>query len=179
MGNMPGMAVIPTHYADHMVLYTATERVEAVVDGAPVGKAGRLFIIEVGKPTRVPYEAGRFILEHLGYTGVVRVEETEDDSGVHYDVQKGKAESLAASAEQDDMRFRRYISDAVEDFVKRNKPVPEPPEPILRIIERRGYDLKRFGIVPIGWEEPDKDKRLADLEAQLAALQAKLAKKEG
>lgn len=174
-GVLPGMNINPQNYGDAMVLFTATDQVEAVVDGAKPGPRGRLFIVEPGKPVKVPYEAGRFILDHMGYTGVVRVHETETETGVTYDIEGAKAESLAKTESEDKRRFGVYISSAVEDFVKRNKPVPQPDAAILRIIQRRGFDLKRFGIVPIGWEEPEKDARVTQLEAQLSALQKQIA----
>src|ERR1700728_4163360 len=83
-------------YHDYMWLYTEGERVEVVVDGAPPGPNGRLFTIEPGKATKVPHEAGRFILEHIGYTGVVRVDEKdrEDGTGTDLDIAKAKDESM-------------------------------------------------------------------------------------
>ena len=180
---IPGVQVQAATYHDTMVLYTATDEVRTVVDGARPGPNGRLFIIEPGKATKVPYEAGRFILEHLGYTGVVRVEETETDSGVTWDVEKAEQESLAKSEEEDNKRLRQFVSDMVTDFVQRNKPVPSPPESIMRIIERRKFDLKRFGIRPIGFTDPAQEAqdelaaenkslkdRLAIMEAQMAQL---------
>jgi hypothetical protein len=178
---LPGQATIPKMFGEAMVLFTAGDRVEAVVDGAPVGPRGRLYVVEPNKPTKVPYEAGRFILEHLGYTGVVRVNETETDTGVSYDIESAKAESLTKLEAEDKAAFKRYISDAVEDFVKRNKPVPQPDERILKIIQRRGYDLKQFGIVPIGWATPEDDKVVAmqsenaELKKSLEALQSQMA----
>lgn len=171
---LPGQAIIPMKFGEAMVLYTAGDRVEAVVDGAPVGKNGRLYIVEPNKPTKVPYEAGRFILDHLGYTGVVRVQETETDTGVDYDIKGAQEESIAKLEAADAAAFKRYISDAVEDFVKRNKPVPQPDERIMKIIKRRGYDLKQFGIVPIGWQKPE-DEKLTTMQKENSDLQDKLA----
>lgn len=183
---LPGQTVIPKGYGESMVLYTATDKVECVVDGAPVGPMGRLFIIEPGKAKKVPFEAGRFILEHLAYTGVVRVQETETDSGIEYDIEGAKQESLALSELMDKQRFQRYMDGVIEDFVRKNKPVPQPDPATMRIIERRGYDLKKYGIKPIGWEDPEamaaervrkleaenreKDDALAKMQAQLADL---------
>lgn len=171
---MPGSVVIPQRYGEAMVLYTS-ERVACVVDGAPPGKHGRLFIVEPGKTTKVPYEAGRFILDHLGYTGVVRVEEEETEEGTHYNLQKAREESESLLAAQDEKRFHQFVTDCVEDYVKRNKPVPQPPESILAVIHRRGYDLKKFGIVPIGWEDPEKNSRVAQLEEQVKKMGEMLA----
>jgi hypothetical protein len=178
MGNflLPGQTVIPRSYGERMVLYSAGDKVECVVDGAPVGPNGRLFIINTNKPQQVPYEAGRFILEHLSYTGVVRVNEKETDTGIEYDIDGAKAESLALLEVMDRTRFNQYVAGVVQDYVQNGKPVPQPAPSIMAIIERRGYDLKRFGIVPIGWEEPVKDDpRIADLQNQLAQMRALLA----
>jgi hypothetical protein len=160
------------------ILYSATDEVHAVVDGAPVGPMGRLYSIPVGEAVEVPDEVARFILDHLGYTGVVLVEETKTKTGVEYGVEDAHEASLKKLEASDLMRFQTYVSACVEDYVKRSKPVPAPPESILRIIERRGYDLRRFGIIPIGWEEPQKDARVKQLEDQVAAL-TKLVAKQG
>ena len=171
---LPGAVVIPKSYGQMMILYSALERVECTVDGAPPGDNGRLFIIEPGVPKKVPYEAGRFILEHMAYTGVVRVEETETVEGVKYQTEAAEIASLAATEAGDNERFQRYLSSAVEDFVKRGKPVPPPDERTLRAIKRRGYDLKNFGIVPIGWEKPE-DQKITDLKAENELLKAQHA----
>lgn len=158
-----------------MRLYSHSERVAATVDGAPPGPAGRLFIVEPGVVTKVPDEAGRFILAHLAYTGVVKVDELESETGVKFDKEKAITDSLAALEEQDQVRFQTYIQNMVKDYVERNRPVPPPSESILRIIDRRGYDLKKFGIVPIGWEAPDKDERVVQLEEENKALKTAMA----
>jgi len=111
------------YYGKTMVMYTAGDRVEAVVDGAPAGPAGRLFIVEVNDPTEVPWEAGRFMLEHLGYTGVVRVDEVEvrDErgrrTGTEYDIDKAQAESAAKLLAYDQLIWQQFISDMMEDYV--------------------------------------------------------------
>jgi hypothetical protein len=158
-----------------MRLYSHSERVAATVDGAPPGPHGRLFIVEPGVVTKVPDEAGRFLLEHLAYTGVVRVDEIESENGVQFDKEKAVEESLASLEAQDRVRFQTYIQNMVKDYVERNRPVPPPPDSILRLIERRGYDLKSYGIVPIGWEAPDKDARVVQLEEENKALKTSMA----
>ena len=55
-----------------------------------------------------------------------------------------------------------------------HKPVPPPDERTLRAIKRRGYDLKNFGIVPIGWEKPE-DQKITDLKAENELLRAQHA----
>lgn len=178
---LPGQAIIGKHYGESMVLYTAGDAVECVVDGAPVGPDGRLFRIVPGKAKKVPFEAGRFILEHLAYTGVVRVEENETDSGVEYDIAGAKKASLVLLEAQDAKRFHDYISATVEDYVSKNKVVPPPSPPILAIIERRGYDLKKYGIKPIGFADPEQErfdaqaKENKDLKDELLALRNQMA----
>jgi hypothetical protein len=179
---LPGQTVIPKTYGERMVLFTSGDPVECVVDGAPVGPNGRLFRIHPGKPQQVPYEAGRFILEHLAYTGVVRVDEKETETGIEYDIKGAEKASLALLEQMDKMRFEQYCRDMVQDYImnpKGAKPVPEPSEPILRIIKRRNWDLKARGIVPIGWETPQRDDpRVDDLQRQLAQLRAALGEKD-
>jgi len=182
---LPGQTVIPKSYGERMVLFTAGDKVECVVDGAPVGPNGRLFIINPNKPQQVPYEAGRFILEHLAYTGVVRVNEKETDTGIEYDIDGAKKESLALLEQMDRARFDQYCNSAVEDYIanpKGSKPVPQPSPAIMAIIERRGWQkiLKARGIVPLGWDEPQADNSavITDLQNQLAQLRAQLAQQD-
>jgi hypothetical protein len=174
MGTMPGAVVIAKHYGEAMVLYSAIEKVAAVVDGAPVGKNGRLFIVEPEKPVKVPYEAGRFILEHYAYLGVVRVDEEETETGITYHVDKAKTESLALTQQMDDQRFNQYVSDVVTDYLNQKKPAPRTPAVIQKIIERRGYDLKRYGIFPLGEKESEQLAKMATLEADNKAKDEKL-----
>lgn len=176
----PGLpATAALYQTSTMVLFTALDKVATVVDGAPPGKNGRLFIVEPNKPVKVPYEAGRFIIEHLGYTGVVRVNEQEklDDEGnvigIEYDVATARDESLAKGKEQDSIRWQRFISDMVTDFVKQSKPVPPPPEAIVRIIERRGYRMQDYGVKPIGFQDP-VDMKQAAMESENATLRTQV-----
>lgn len=176
-GEIPGAPVVPSHFGESMILYTEAEEVGAVVDGAPPGPLGRLFVVPVGKATRVPHEAGRFILDHLGYTGVVRVEVTESDTGTKYNIAKAKQESMDKLKLADEMRFKQWLTGVIEDYVKRSKPVPEPDEGMMKVIQRRGYDLKQYGIVPIGWAEKGANAELQQLKDQVALLTAALAAK--
>lgn len=166
------------------VLYSDAERVEAVVDGAPPGPQGRLYVIEPQEPTEVPSEVARFMLAHLGYTGVVEVEviQTKNDkgrvTGTEYNVDKAVEESRLKLRESDELRFQNWINSSIEDYTKRNKPVPPPSPAIVKIIQRGGFDPKKYGIVPMGWEDPTGSGPLAaenaELKAQLAAMNAKL-----
>jgi hypothetical protein len=175
MGTIPGAVVIPAHFGESVILYSEVERVEVVVDGAPAGPDGRLFTIEPGHPKRVPYEAARFILDHFGYTGVVRVNVVETDSGTTNDLATARRESIEKIKMADDMRFRAWVASVVEDYIRKNKPVPQPDDAIMRVIERRGYDLKQYGIVPVGWAEKEKADELDALRAQVKALEKKLS----
>lgn len=183
----PGLPMTaPLHYSSTVVLYTAVDPIEVIVDGAPPGPNGRLFKIPTGKPVKVPHEAGRFIIEHLGYTGVVRVREEEQKDkdgnviGITYDVESAKIESLEKTKQMDEVRWHQFISDMVEDFVKKNKPVPPPPEAINRIIKRRGYRMQDFGVKPIGFKDPvdemnaARDAENKELKDQVADLNSKL-----
>lgn len=172
---LPGQVVIPKNYGTEVVVYSAAFGWQGVVDGAPPVNGSRLFTIEPQKAKKVPFEVWRFIDQHNPYSDVVAVSQVESDSGVTYDIEGARQESMAKGEAADLAAFKAYISAAVEDFVKRNKPVPQPPDNIMAIIERRGYDLKKFGIVPIGWEEPEKDARVAQLEQQMQQLKDQLA----
>lgn len=190
MATLPGAPITPLNYGNDAYVYSAALGWEGVVDGAPVRPAiknkrgdlvggGRLFVIEPGKPQRVPAEVWRFINEHYPYSDVVQVRETETETGITFDLEAAKVESMQKGEAADLSCFKAYIGAAVEDYVKRDKPVPQPPPNVMAAIERRGYNLKRFGIVPIGWEEPEKDKRLAELEATVKLLTDKLSQAVG
>jgi len=173
---------MPKRYGESMVVFSAVNSIECVVDGAPVGKTGRLFTVPAGKAVKVPYEAGRFILDHLSYKGVVRVDETETETGIEYDIDKAKKESLALTATEDDKRFQQYVTDVVTDYLNQKKPAPRVPAAIQEIIDRRGYDLTKYGIFPLGQKETEQQNKMAALEAdnktkdqQLADLQAQVA----
>lgn len=173
-GLLPGQTVIPKGWGESMVLYSESG-FATVVDGAPPGPNGRLYIIPAGKPIKVPFEVGRHLLEdgRFPFIDVVRVAETETETGITYDVDAAKKDCLARSEDADDQAFKQYVSGAVDDFVKHNKPVPQPPQNILKIMERRGYKLEQYGISPIGWKKPE-DKRITSLGEENAALKAQL-----
>lgn len=172
---IPGQARQAVNYHDSVWVYTAGEEVSAVVDGAEPGPNGRLFTVTPGKATKVPREAARFLIEHLGYTGVVRVNETEraDGTGTDLDIEGAKAESLAKFEEADAQRWRDYITYVVDDKVNQKRAVPATPDSIRRIMARRGYKLSDYGIQPVGEVAP-ADSRIAELTKQVAELTTKL-----
>lgn len=159
------------------ILYSHSERVAAVVDGAPLEGVGgsRLFIIEPGEPTEVPMEARNFIMAYLAYTGVVEVEVTKTKEGSTNNIDKAMKESVAKLSEFDGIRFRNWVNSVIDDYIKRNKPVPPPTDAMLAVINRGNFDPKKFGIVPIGWEDPEKNGRIAQLETEKGLLQTQLA----
>lgn len=178
MATIPGVPVTAQHYHDYMILYSAGDEVNAVVDGAPPGPNGRLFTVEPGKAVKVPYEAGRFILNHYAYTGVVRVREIEnpDGSGTTRDIDAAKIESAALLEQEDARRWRDYITYIIEDKLNNKKVVPPTPPAILSIMERRGYKLEDFGInIPGQAGEKSSGAELAALKSQNADLTQKLA----
>src|SRR5215469_16454901 len=111
---LPGQTMIPKGYGESVVLYS-TEGFAAVVDGAPPGLHGRLYKIPAGKPIKVPYEVGRYLLDSnaFPYVDIVRVTETETETGITYDIEGAKAESLARLDAADDLAFKSYVSAAV------------------------------------------------------------------
>ena len=178
MATLPGVPVTAQNYHDYMILLTVGDEVSAVVDGAPPGPNGRCFTVEPNKAVKVPYEAGRFLLNHYAYTGVVRVKEVEnpDGSGTTRDIETAKLESAALLEQEDARRWRDYITYVIEDKLNNKKVVPPPPEAIKRIMDRRGYRLEDFGInVPGQAGEKSSGAELAELKAQNADLTKKLA----
>lgn len=165
----------PPDYRDFVWLYTEGETVCAVVDGAPPGPEGRKFTIEPGKAKKVPWEAGRFLLEHLGYTGVVRVRETdrEDGTGTDLDIESAKIESAEKLLGEDERRWQDYVRYCIDDKINNKRVVPPTPDSIKRIMARRGYKLEDFGIQPAGEAAP-ADTRIAQLQKMVKDLTAKL-----
>ena len=172
---LPGQTVIPKGYGESMVLFSH-EGFSTVVDGAPVGPNGRLYVIPKGKPIKVPFEVGRHLLEdqRFPFIDVVRVREEETETGILYDIDAAKQESAERLREADDAGFNQFVSGAIEDYVKRNKPVPQPPAKILRIMERRGYKLEDYGIHPIGWKTAE-NKQLNTMSAENEQLKQQMA----
>lgn len=183
MGTLPGQIVTAQRYHDYMWLYTEGEPVCQTVDGAPPdgpGGLGRKYTVMPGKAQKVPYEVGRFFLEHLAYTGVVRVNETtrEDGTGTDLDIASAKAESLAKFEEEDGRRWREYVEYCITDKINNKKAVPATPDAVKAIIARRGYRLADFGIAPVGEATP-RDKAMEALQKQVAELSARLAEALG
>lgn len=171
----------PPDFRDYMWLYTAGEPAGAVVDGAPVGPNGRSYEIPMNKATRVPWEAGRFILAHLSYTGVVRVGEvnrTDKDGnviGTDLDIDAAHARSLELLEESDRLRWANYVQYVIDDKLNNKKVVPPPPDSIKRIMDRRGFKLGDFGISTPGTEVgPTPSAELAALKTENAALKTQL-----
>lgn len=175
MSTMPGATITAQRYHDYQWLYTAGDEVVAVVDGAPPGPEGRKFTVTPGKAVKVPWEAGRFILEHLGYTGVVKVNETDrpDGTGTDLDIEAAKTESMAKFEESDARRWADHIRYCIDDKINNKRAVPETPDAIKRIIARRGYRLSDYGITPVGELAP-RDSALEAMQKQIAELTAKL-----
>lgn len=174
MSTLPGQPVRPSNYGQTAIVYSAVESVSAIVDGAQPttedGHQGRLFNVPAGKPVRVPEEAARFFMDHFGYTGIVRVREIRSEEGVRYDVKGAHAESLAKLKEADERVFKAWLASVIEDYVKRNKPVPPPDERIARLMARRKYELADYGITPIGYREKVVSSELEEMKAQIANL---------
>lgn len=175
MATLPGQIVTAQKYFDYMWLYTEGEQVCQVVDGAPPGPDGRKFTVNTGKATKVPWEVGRFFLEHLAYTGVVRVRETDrpDGTGTDLDIESAKAESLAKFEEEDGRRWREYVEYCITDKINNKKAVPATPGAIKALIKRRGYRLADYGIAPVGEATP-RDAAMEALQKTVAELTAKL-----
>lgn len=168
-------------YGQTVLLYSEEQLEVGGVYGAPPGPSGYCWTIPAGKPVRVPYEVKRYIAEHLPNSGVVEVtvSETRDEfgnvTGTKFDLPSAKAASQRKLAEGDDNAFRTWLSNTIEDFVKRSKPVPEPPEHIMTILQRRGYDLKKYGITPVGWAEREKADSMQEMRNEIAQLRRALA----
>jgi len=148
----------------------------AVVDGAPVGENGRIWgCPEADKAFKVPFEAARFLLDHLAYSGVVRVDEINrpDGTGTDLDLKKARAESLARFEAEDARRWREYVEYCLTDKMDKKKAIPPTPDSIKRIMDRRGYRASDFGILPIGEQGP-MDKQFAIMQQQINELTAAL-----
>lgn len=163
-------------------IYTVNEAgSEMVVDSAPPGPRGRLFIIPPDEVVEVPEVVAKEMCLHHAYDGIVRVDQIRTRLGITFDIEKAKEESAALLAAQDQTRWLRWVNDCVEDYIKRSKPVPPPPVSILALIKRRGYKPEDYGIVPIGWAKPVSEETVVlqaankNLMDQLAIMQSQMA----
>lgn len=155
--------------------YMGSAIVAMVVNGAPPGPLGRLFVCPPNEVTEVPDIAGREMIIHLSHYGVVAVKTTKTRQGIEFDEMTAKSESLQILEGEDRNRFMTYINSAIEDRVSKGKIVPPPPPGMVDIMHRRGWKVEDYGIRPIGME-PAKPGATTDevgeLRNRLSAMEA-------
>lgn len=173
------------------VLYSAEERVAILSYAGSPGETGWLRIVEPEEPTEFEAVVAEDILKHTEYLGLVEVEVIKTKKGTEYNLEKAEEDSKALLATTDEKRLMTWVQDMVDDYIKRNKPVPPPSEAIVRVMQRRNFDPQRFGITPFGWDDPlmamkqkdaaheqerkDWKDRFAQMEAQIALLSKQVA----
>jgi len=174
------MQPTPQFYRDYMWIATWGIPHETTVDGAPTGPKGRVYgCTEVGRAKKVPWEAGRFLIEHCAYTGVVRVEESEreDGTGTDLNLTKAQEESLANFVKGDEEMWQRYL-DYIVDRIERKMVVPPMPDSVRGVMQRRHYSLNLSDFVTniTGTRVPTAASTVDNGEvAELRALVAKQA----
>lgn len=175
------------------VLYSAEEEVAVISYAGSPGERGWLRIIDRDEPAEFEAVVADDILQHTAHLGVVEVKVVKTKKGTEYDIEQAIEDSKALLVTQDEKRFMTWVQSMVDDYIKRQKPVPPPDESILRVMERRNYDPKKYGIVPFGWEDPtaqivERDKKHAEertewqkqsekLQAQIDLLSKQVAGK--
>lgn len=178
MATVPGAIVSPRGYGDYMWIITFGEPHVTVVDGARPGPRGRVYgCDELGKAIKVPAEAGRFLTEHCAYTGVVQVEEIDrpDGTGTDLNITAAEKDSLAQFEKGDEDRWQQYMGYVMWKLEKKEI-VPPPPEGIQRLMKRRNYRLKDYGIDIMGQAgQPSSGSELAELKALVKALTEQVA----
>ena len=174
MATLPGSIVSARGYGDYMWIITFGEPHVTVVDGARPGPRGRVYgCDEVGKAIKVPAEAGRFLVEHCGFSGVVQVEEVTrpDGTGTDLNLRQAKEDSEAQFKKGDEDRWQQYMG-YVMWMLEQKRIVPPPPEGIVNLMKRRGYRLKDYNIDIMGQAgQPGSGSEIAELKA-LVKIQA-------
>lgn len=152
--------------------YEGPVKVAMTVDGAPPGPLGRLFIVPSKEVVEVPDIAGRALIEHLAYLGVVKVDTIKTRAGLEFDIKKAEGESATLLETSDRIRFQEFVMSTIQDQVSRGKVVPPPSAGILDIMTRRGYKLDDYGIKPMGTEEAKR--AVESNHAEVAALKVEI-----
>lgn len=155
--------------------YDGKEVVAMVVDGAPPGPLGRLFVVPPNEVVEVPDIAGNELIHHKGYLGVVRVNVIKSKTGIEYDIEQAVRDSSAAIEEADLRRWEQYVASLIEDRVSKQKAVPPPPQSMREIMARRGWTLESYGIKPMGTAEQNQSAAMTALQAENAALKSEIS----
>lgn len=118
------------------------------------------------------------LVQHCWYHGMVEVPMIRTKGGVTSDVDAAKKAARVALELAQDKMLTSYVQEQQERVTRENKPALAPSVPLIKIIERRGINLKRdFNIDPPGWvveNKRDRDAELDTLRQQNEALAQKM-----
>lgn len=139
-----------------------------------------LFTFPPDKPVEVKNtHLANVLLERLHWTGLTQVPEAEGPDGLPvYDLKSARELAKQKLQEARKGLVERYIQHQLETRVRQNMP-PLPPSPaVAEIVEEDGWDLKEYGINPVGWKtgqaKQAQDERITALEQSNATLQETL-----
>jgi hypothetical protein len=118
-------------------------------------------------------------MEDGWFHGIVLVPVTKTKTGVTADVEPAKIAARTALEAAEDTSLTKYVNDQQERVTMHNKPAMAPGGRILKIIQKRGIDLKKdFNIDPPGFQVQkgrDRDAEMDAMREQNALLQKQMA----
>lgn len=118
------------------------------------------------------------MLEHAWYHGLVEVPVIRKGNDFTTDVE-GAAERAADALQiAEDKMLTQYVTEQQERVSRHNKSAIAPNGRVLKIINKRGIDIKKeFNIDAPGYtidKAADRDKQIQELQAQVEKLMAAL-----
>ena len=172
------------------LLHVDSEAATALVDG-------RLFVIPPNELFEVPEIRGtdcnnngpmeyvitdkqvaQKLIAHCWYHGVVEVPMTRTKGGVTSDIETARKVARQALETAEDTILTQYVEAQQERVIRENKPAIPPSAPLIKIIEKRGINLKKeFNIDPPGYnvaQHRDRDAEMDVLRKQVEELTALL-----
>src|SRR5277367_1717512 len=147
--------------------YPGPHIVAMVVDGAPVGDNGRLFIVPPEEVVEMNDIAAKELISKMAHYGVVEVQTKRTKTSLDFDIESAREASLALIEVNDKLRFEGFIEGQVTDRTGRGKVAQAPPPEVREIMRRRGYTLEAYGLNVVGQQEKKHTDRELELQKEL------------
>jgi hypothetical protein len=148
-------------------MYPGPHVVAMVVDGAPVGENGRLFIVPPEEVVEVNDIAGRELISKMPHYGVVEVHTKRTKTSMEFLLDDAREASDRLIEVHDKLRFEGFIDGQVTDRTSKGKVSQAPPPEIREIMHRRNYTLEAYGLNAVGQKEQKHTDREKELQHEL------------